>query len=69
MKSGRSETNLDLKDKKGHNRVGSLGLPRNCLGDLTSGHGFDNGCLCFESVFSDIKSVGAGGCTCGVRDK
>lgn len=58
-----SELNLEIREA-GHKRVGSLGLPRNCLGDLTSGHGFDNGCMCFEPVFSELKACGE--CVCGV---
>jgi hypothetical protein len=64
MKLGFSENHLNT-NKNGHKRVGLLGLPRNCLGDLTSGHGFDNGCMCFEPMFNDLKSTG-GGCVCGV---
>ncbi|XP_021961803.1 phosphatidylinositol 4-kinase beta isoform X2 [Folsomia candida] len=62
MKPGFSEDNLDMNRNR-HKRVGSLGLPRNCLGDLTSGHCFDNGCTCFQSVFNDVKP--SEGCRCG----
>lgn len=65
MKPGFSEDNLDMNRNR-HKRVGSLGLPRNCLGDLTSGHCFDNGCTCFQSVFNDVKP--SEGCRCGVSN-
>jgi len=64
MKQGFSESNLNGFQNY-HKRVGSFGLPRNCLGDLTSGHGFDNGCICFEKGFSDVSPDKAE-CTCGV---
>lgn len=63
MRQGFSETNLT--GKAGHRRVGSYGLPRNCLGDLTSGHAFDNGCMCFETILSDLKPS-LDDCVCGV---
>lgn len=62
MRQGFSETNLTAK--YGHKRVGSYGLPRNCLGDLTSGHAFDNGCMCFEPMFTELKPA-ADDCVCG----
>lgn len=64
MGLGYKETNL--MSKNSHKRVGSYGLPRNCLGDLTSGHAFDNGCMCFEPVYMEVKSQ-IEGCVCGVR--
>ncbi|ODM94358.1 Phosphatidylinositol 4-kinase beta [Orchesella cincta] len=61
MRLGFSETNLVGKT---HKRVASFGLPRNCLGDLTSGHAFDNGCMCFEPVFTELKPQNED-CVCG----
>lgn len=63
MRQGFSETNLAGKT---HKRVGSYGLPRNCLGDLTSGHAFDNGCMCFEPMFTELKPS-PDDCVCGVN--
>ena len=48
----------------GHRRIGSSGLPKNCLGDLTSGHCFDNGCICYLPGFDGTGSHQD--CTCGV---
>ncbi|CAL8144049.1 unnamed protein product [Orchesella dallaii] len=63
MRLGFSETNLAGKT---HRRVASFGLPRNCLGDLTSGHAFDNGCMCFEPVFTELKPQNED-CVCGAE--
>jgi hypothetical protein len=66
MKNNFSLIENNLSMKNGHRRVGSFGLPRNCLGDLTSGHGFDNGCMCFEPIFNDLKPIDED-CACGVQ--
>ena len=60
-----TDNSMMINNKTGHRRVGSFGLPRNCLGDLTSGHGFDNGCMCFEPIFNDLKPIDED-CVCGV---
>lgn len=65
MKQGLSESNLNGFQQY-NKRVRSLGLPRNCLGDLTSGHGFDNGCICFDQGQNDFKPDRIE-CSCGVK--
>ncbi len=68
----RSGRGGDWSWTQSQNRMGSLSLPRNCLGDLTSGHGFDNGCMCFEPSFSFTTTTTTRGggspssaCACG----
>jgi len=67
LKPGLSESSIRVEPDSifSHKRVGSSGLPKNRLGDLTSGHGFDNGCMCFEPVFDSLRPT-EGGCVCGV---
>jgi len=52
LKPGISESSICVEPDNifGHKRVGSSRLPKNGLGDLKSDLGFDNGCMCFESV-------------------
>lgn len=52
------------------NRVGSNGIIRNCMGDLSSGRAFDNGCTCFDScqgVVNDLRGKRIE-CTCKVSN-
>lgn len=39
----------NITSSRGHKRTPSSGSIKNCLGDLTSGRAFDNGCCCFDS--------------------
>lgn len=53
----------------GIRRTSSAGDNRLCLGDLTSGRAFDNGCTCYEScrgVVNDLRGKKTE-CTCSVR--
>ena len=45
-----------------------LGSIKNCLGDLTSGRAFDNGCCCFDSEEARCNSLRGKTieCHCGV---
>ncbi|KAK4315336.1 hypothetical protein Pmani_013427 [Petrolisthes manimaculis] len=40
-----------------HKRTPSSGSIKNCLGDLTSGRSFDNGCCCFDSEEARCNSL------------
>lgn len=42
---------------RGHKRTPSSGSIKNCLGDLTSGRAFDNGCCCFDSEEARCNSL------------
>ncbi|KAK8739035.1 hypothetical protein OTU49_003802 [Cherax quadricarinatus] len=42
---------------RGHKRTPSSGSLKNCLGDLTSGRAFDNGCCCFDSEEARCNSL------------
>ncbi|KAG7162169.1 phosphatidylinositol 4-kinase beta-like [Homarus americanus] len=42
---------------RGHKRTPSSGSMKNCLGDLTSGRSFDNGCCCFDSEEARCNSL------------
>lgn len=52
---------------RGHKRTQSSGSLKNCLGDLTSGRAFDNGCCCFDSEEARCNSLRgkAVECHCG----
>ncbi|KAK7015186.1 Phosphatidylinositol 4-kinase beta [Halocaridina rubra] len=39
----------NIASTRGHKRTPSSGSIKSCLGDLTSGRAFDNGCCCFDS--------------------
>ena len=45
------------------------GSMKNCLGDLTSGRAFDNGCNCYDSEEARCNSLRGKTveCHCGVR--
>lgn len=46
-----------VNSSRGHRRTPSSGSMKNCLGDLTSGRGFDNGCNCFDSEEARCNSL------------
>ncbi|XP_063613901.1 phosphatidylinositol 4-kinase beta-like isoform X1 [Penaeus indicus] len=52
---------------RGHKRTPSSGSIKNCLGDLTSGRAFDNGCTCFDSEEARCNSLRGKTieCSCG----
>lgn len=47
----------NITSTRGHKRTPSSGSLKNCLGDLTSGRAFDNGCCCFDSEEARCNSL------------
>ncbi|XP_068207877.1 phosphatidylinositol 4-kinase beta [Palaemon carinicauda] len=47
----------NIASTRSHKRTPSSGSIKNCLGDLTSGRAFDNGCCCFDSEEARCNSL------------
>ncbi|XP_066953270.1 phosphatidylinositol 4-kinase beta isoform X1 [Macrobrachium rosenbergii] len=47
----------NIASSRSHKRTPSSGSIKNCLGDLTSGRAFDNGCCCFDSEEARCNSL------------
>lgn len=63
--------NIHLQYGNKREKITLLSLPgsiKNCLGDLTSGRAFDNGCCCFDSEEARCNSLRGKTveCHCGV---
>lgn len=69
IKKTHQRSRSDASALQGHRRTltpGSNGITRNCMGDLSSGRAFDNGCTCFDScqgVVNDLRGKRIE-CTC-----